>query len=176
MAKSRRAKAQLRHNLSDPQKIAHSLFVAELMRKLAEHLGEDAELWEVVGICHDFDEEVTREDRSKHGLLTAEWLANDLPAEALDAIKAHDHRTGFVSETPLADGLKLADTLAISDQAVGREIMLGLNSKEGIVRFKSVTAERPFLFDIIEERADRLGVWFERLSELLKTMDEQNAK
>ena len=115
------------------------------MRKLAKQLGEDADLWEVVGICHDFDEEVTRADRSKHGLLTAEWLADDLPVAALDAIKAHDHRTGFVSDTPLA----------------GKE------------SFKIATADRPFLFAIIRERAEQLNMSFQQLSDTMCELSVQ---
>lgn len=161
---------ELHQRLSDHHKIAHSLFVAKLMVELATLLGEDQGLWEIVGICHDFDEEVTRDCRERHGMLTAEWLEGQLPIDALDAIRAHDHRTGFVSETKLADGLKLADTLAISDEIVGREIMLQLSTKEGRHAFEMRTASRPFLMRIINERASRNGISFSQLCSIFEKL------
>lgn len=86
-----------------------------VMKHLAQVLDEDIALWEIVGICHDLDFGVTQEDRSRHGILSAHWLGNDLPPQALLGIRSHDHRMGVSSETPSADALKLADTLAVAE-------------------------------------------------------------
>lgn len=168
------AKTELHQRLSDSHKIAHSLFVAQLMVELATELGEDRGLWEVVGICHDLDEEVTRDCRERHGMLTAEWLERQLPIDALDAIRAHDHRTGFISETKLADGLKLADTLAISDEIAGRDIMVRLNTTKGWQAFILATEDRPFLWQIIDERAKRLGFSLSQICRILERIPIQS--
>ncbi len=102
-------------HLGDSLRARHSLFTGFLMKHLARMLDQPADLWEVTGICHDLDFDVTKADRSRHGLVTAEWLKDDLPDDALLAIQAHDHRTGVVSDTKLADGLKLADAVAIGE-------------------------------------------------------------
>ena len=120
-----------KHLAEDAPKVQHSKVVASLMKHLAKTTGQDAVLWEVVGLCHDLDDAVTKADRRLHGLLAAGWLEGRLPGEALEAIQAHDHRTGLSSNTQLADALKLADALAIADKDVGREIISGIGSDAG---------------------------------------------
>jgi len=107
-------------HLGDGLRARHSVFVGYVMDHLAKLLGEDHVHWEVTGLCHDLDFEVTAEDRSRHGLLAAEWLRDELPDVALVAIQSHDHRTGILSETKLALALKLADAIAVGELDVGR--------------------------------------------------------
>jgi predicted hydrolase (HD superfamily) len=57
-------------HLSATPRAAHSRFVAHVMRQLADRLGADGDLWEIVGLCHDLDFFKTCDDRSQHGLLT----------------------------------------------------------------------------------------------------------
>ena len=110
-------------HLGNSARAVHSQFVGRLMRRLAERTGGDPLLWELVGLCHDLDYEVTAGDWSRHGLVAAEWLANDLPSEGLDAIKAHDHRTGVISSLPISHALKLADALAIAHDHLGPDLV-----------------------------------------------------
>ena len=94
---------------------AHSRFVGLLMARLAWELDDDAGLWRVVGLVHDLDYFAVDVDWSRHGVLTATWLAGRLPPEALEAIAAHDHRSGVNSSSRMAQMLKLADALAVLD-------------------------------------------------------------
>ena len=110
-------------HLGNSARAVHSQFVGRLMRRLAERTGGDPLLWELVGLCHDLDYEVTAGDWSRHGLVAAEWLANDLPSEGLDAIKAHDHRAGVISSLPISHALKLADALAIAHDHLGPDLV-----------------------------------------------------
>ena len=89
--------------------IKHMLAVEAIMRKLAEHLGENVELWGLTGLLHDLDYELTGGDLNVHGLKTVEILKNILPPEALDAIKCHNDALGFEATSKLAFALKAAD-------------------------------------------------------------------
>ncbi len=87
----------------------HMLAVEAIMKKLAERLGEDVELWGLTGLLHDLDYELTGGDLNVHGLKTIEILKNKLPEEALEAIKCHNENLGFEAKTKLALALRAAD-------------------------------------------------------------------
>jgi len=62
-----------------------------IMRKLAQHLGEDEEFWGVTGLLHDLDMDIIGNDYKEHGYKTVEILKKegyDIP-EMFDAIIAH---------------------------------------------------------------------------------------
>ena len=92
--------------------VNHMIAVSAIMRRLAEHLDEDAELWEAVGLLHDIDYEVTSDDFSKHGLISAEMVAEHLPDEGVHAIRAHNEMTGFKAESRMDVSLFAADALS----------------------------------------------------------------
>lgn len=54
--------------------LKHIISVEALMRRLAEHFGEDADRWGLVGLLHDLDYAVTAEAPEKHTFVTSEWL------------------------------------------------------------------------------------------------------
>ncbi len=114
------AEMLFQQHLSDTPRANHSRVVAHMMRTLAPGFSASAELWEVVGLRHDLDYFHTLDNWSQHGLLTVRWLGNNIPAEAQDAIAAHDHRTGIQADRVLADMLKTADAIAIIDERLGR--------------------------------------------------------
>ncbi|MFH1412829.1 MAG: lysine--tRNA ligase [bacterium] len=45
-----------------------------IMRALAEHLNEDSEIWGIVGLLHDIDWELTKDDPSQHCVKAVELL------------------------------------------------------------------------------------------------------
>jgi len=68
----------------------HVLAVAAVMRALAERFGGDPDRWEVAGLLHDLDYEVTAKEPERHGLVSAEWLAElGVDDEIIGAVKAH---------------------------------------------------------------------------------------
>jgi len=68
----------------------HIYAVEAGMIRLAEHFGEDAELWGRTGLLHDLDYDKTVKKPSKHTFITEEWLAPyNLPAEMIRAIRCH---------------------------------------------------------------------------------------
>ncbi len=92
--------------------LQHSLASAAVMRGLAEHFGEDAELWSLTGLLHDLDWPSTMEHPGRHGLDACEALAGLLPEEALQAIRAHNAEcNGATVETRFDRALRCGETV-----------------------------------------------------------------
>ena len=75
--------------------IKHIISVEAVMRRLAEHFGEDSDRWGMVGLLHDLDYVVTADAPDKHTYVTSEWLSaySEIDAEMLYAIHCHaDHK------------------------------------------------------------------------------------
>jgi len=102
----------LQEYVKNEKLIKHMLAVEAIMRKLALRLGEDPELWGLVGLLHDIDYELTQSDPSKHGLIAAEILRDKLPDEAIRAIMAHNDKTGVQDNSKLAIALRAADAVS----------------------------------------------------------------
>ena len=69
--------------------LQHALAVEAVMRHFAELAGEDPDPWGVIGLLHDLDYAETAEDFERHGVVTAELLADELDDEQIHAILAH---------------------------------------------------------------------------------------
>jgi putative nucleotidyltransferase with HDIG domain len=92
--------------------VNHMIAVSAIMRRMAEHFGEDAQLWVAVGMLHDVDYERTSDDFSRHGLVSAEMVKDLLPEEGLQAIRAHNVLTGVKAENKMDISLFAADALS----------------------------------------------------------------
>lgn len=109
----------------------HLISVGGVMRVLARHLGEDETRWELAGLFHDLDYDVTADDFDRHTHLTLEWLEEegfDDP-EVANAILGHkypDHRTDLMSRVIVhADavaGLLVATALVRPEKAKGMKV------------------------------------------------------
>jgi hypothetical protein len=98
---------------------------------------------------------VTSGDWSQHGLLTVRWLAGQLPDNALEAIAAHDHRTGVRSDTLIADMLRLADAAALIDKRFGRDLFPEADNGDPYATLRNHLGERAYLADILDRCAGK---------------------
>lgn len=90
--------------------IKHMLAVEAVMRRLAGELGQDEELWALAGLLHDLDYDKTVDQPEQHGLLGAQMLEEKgLPAELIQAVKAHNEMLGVERQTLLDRALFAAD-------------------------------------------------------------------
>ena len=103
---------RVRRHVKNERLVKHMIAVSAIMRELAQHLGGDPDLWELVGLLHDIDYEEVGGDMSRHGLLSAEMVSDVLPEEALHAIRAHNERTGVEAKSILDIALIAADALS----------------------------------------------------------------
>ncbi len=126
----------VREHVGDKRLVKHMIAVGAIMRGLAEHFGEDADVWEVVGILHDIDYEYTRDRPELHGLKSAEILKGVLSDDLLDTIKAHNYeRTGVEPSKRIDYALIAAD--AISGLIVACALVMP-NKKLSEVKVKTV--------------------------------------
>ena len=99
------------HN-PEPHMIQHALASEAVMRALAEHFGENADLWGLTGLVHDVDYPLTKETPEQHGLQAEGILKDQLPPEAVAAVKAHNSEcTGMEPVTRLDFALRAAETV-----------------------------------------------------------------
>ncbi|MBR0824152.1 HD domain-containing protein [Bradyrhizobium manausense] len=160
-------------HLGDTPRAAHTRFVACVMRQLAPGFSASADLWEVVGLCHDLDYFHSSGDWSQHGLTTVSWLGDSIPVEAQEAIAAHDHRTGVQADTLLADMLKLADAVAIIDQRLGRGPFCATDRAAPYAALRRQLSDRFYLGDILERYSEKHGLSFDRIVAIVALAPEQ---
>ena len=95
-----------------PSLLRHALASEAVMGALARKLGEDENLWRLTGLLHDLDFPQTENTPELHGLEGARILADQLPEEALQAIKAHNSELNKVSPASKMDyALRCGETV-----------------------------------------------------------------
>lgn len=70
--------------------VKHHLATEAVMRALAKRFREDENRWELVGLLHDADYELTKDNPEKHTLVLEERIGKDLEPDIMRAIKSHN--------------------------------------------------------------------------------------
>jgi len=141
------SKTEALQMISESSKLAHSTLVSKIMVRLAEHLQEDTAEWEIAGLLHDLDYDLVQDDPSQHGIKAAAILDGKVSKEVLQAIMAHDHRTGQKAATLLDRALMFSDSFAIliEDQSLDHD-----SDEEEIAEAISLEAKKkPWIAQII---------------------------
>jgi len=91
----------------------HCLATEAILRALARRLGEDEELWGIVGLVHDLDFEQTADAPAEHTRITCDILGDKgFPEGALQAIREHNAEAlGIARETKLGIALACGETI-----------------------------------------------------------------
>lgn len=93
----------MNEHTANPGLRKHCLAVGMAMRGLAEHFHTQKDLWEVVGILHDADWELTKDRPHEHTALTIGWL-KEMGCEnnaVTEAILAHAHHVNGFHRGPV---------------------------------------------------------------------------
>src|SRR5882762_97699 len=95
----------------------HCYAVADSMKHFAKLRGEDADLWESVGLLHDMDYErhpnLEQSPTEGHPVVGVAWLRqNGWSEEICRAILSHADYSGVTRETPLEKTLYAVDELS----------------------------------------------------------------
>ena len=105
--------ALLQKYLKDEKLIKHSLAVETIMRKMANKLGKDVDLWGLAGLLHDLDYNYTDKEPEKHANVTAQILDGLIPEKCINAIKAHNYKhTDYIPITSIDKALIAADAVS----------------------------------------------------------------
>jgi putative nucleotidyltransferase with HDIG domain len=112
-----RAQAILHDWIQSESLRKHCYAVADSMKHFAQLRGEDAELWEAVGLLHDMDYErhpnLERSATEGHPFVGIAWLReNGWSEEVCRAILSHADYAGVSRETPLEKTLYAVDELS----------------------------------------------------------------
>jgi putative nucleotidyltransferase with HDIG domain len=103
----------INNNNSKRNVIFHMLAVEAIMRGIASHLGEDEDLWGLIGLLHDVDYEKTDKTPEKHSLLAEDMLKGLLSEECIRAIKTHNYEhTHATPETNMEKALIACDAVS----------------------------------------------------------------
>src|SRR6476620_6614382 len=112
-----RAQATLHDWVQSESLRKHCYAVADSMKHFAQSRGEDADLWETVGLLHDMDYErhpnLERSATEGHPFVGVAWLReNGWSEEVCRAILSHADYSGVSRETPLEKTLSAVDELS----------------------------------------------------------------
>lgn len=81
----------LKEYVKDEKMIQHSIASAAVLRAMATELDEDVDKWEIAGLLHDIDVEITNADPKIHGLKAIEILQEKgLDNDIIEAISLHN--------------------------------------------------------------------------------------
>jgi hypothetical protein len=145
----------------DQTLLHHALETEAVLRGLAERLGQDVELWGITGLLHDLDFPQTKDRPEEHGRIAARELEGRLPAEALQAIKAHASEMNGVQPEALLDfALRCGESVTglISANALVRpEGMEGMKPKS----LKKKMKDKSFAANVSRDRiheCERIGL------------------
>src|SRR5438046_3571348 len=112
-----RAQAILQDWVQSESRRKHCYAVADSMKHFAQLRGEDADLWEAVGLLHDMDYErhpnLERSATAGHPFVGVAWLReNGWSEEICRAITSHADYANVSRETPLEKTLYAVDELS----------------------------------------------------------------
>ncbi len=160
----------VKQHVCNEKLVKHMIAVAAIMRSLAEKFGEDPEKWWLTGLLHDVDFERTKNDPSRHGIVSAEMLKGLVPEDVLRAIKAHNFEyTGVTPQSKMEKALIAAD--AVSGLLVACALVMPSKRMEE-VRLKTVLKkfkERSFAPTVRRDRilfCEQIGLSKEEFLEI----------
>jgi predicted hydrolase (HD superfamily) len=145
--------------------VKHMVAVGAVMREVALRLGQDAQLWEMIGILHDVDFEVCS-GPADHTIKARDMLKGIVSDDVIEVIMAHNHENTGVQVDTL-----VKKALIASDAASGLVLACAL-----VMPSKKLADVRPeSLLKKFKSKDFAKGVSRERIamcSELGLTLDE----
>lgn len=160
---------------SHGQDLIHYLESEAIMRELAKKLGEDEEYWGMLGLVHDIDWGLTKEDISTHLTKAPEILKEaGFDQEFIDVIISHGYGFDVAGLKDKKRTEKIQHALAASETMTGLihtyALMRGkrisdMQAKGLKKKFKDKTFAAKVSRDVIRE-AENLGLTLEEFFEV----------
>jgi putative nucleotidyltransferase with HDIG domain len=107
------ALALLREYVSGEGLITHCVATGAIMEKVGAYLGEEAEIWELIGILHDIDYELVEGEMAQHGVAGSRILQERGVDSAIAvAVERHNHTLFGPYTTPVEIALQASDSIS----------------------------------------------------------------
>lgn len=105
--------ASLKEHVKTDNLLKHCLATEAIMRSLAIRLGEDPDDWGLVGLIHDLDYDMTKEQPETHTVVAADILRKQgIPDDYIVAIMSHNEAVpGTCRSSPLEHLLAAAENI-----------------------------------------------------------------
>jgi uncharacterized protein len=85
--------------IKDPVTKMHLLESEAIMRAVAKHLGENEDEWGIIGLLHDIDWDLTKENQAEHCVKAVEILRNAGASDFLiETIQSHGYSNEMIPE------------------------------------------------------------------------------
>jgi len=106
----RRAAELIKSHVKNKNLIKHMLAVEAVMGELAPRFGGEVPVWELTGLLHDIDYDLTCDSPEVHSLMGADILAGEgLSPELVNAVRVHNEQHGLPRDSMLAKALYCSD-------------------------------------------------------------------
>lgn len=130
--------------------LACEVAMKALYKRLNPNFNVDEEAkWGIVGLLHDADYELTKDNPEKHGLMLFEKEPNSIPSEIEHAIKAHNFQM-----TKVEPSCEMDFAIACVDQLTGLIVAAALIHPEK--KLAPLTAD--FILNRMKEKSFAKGV------------------
>lgn len=168
----------LHQHIKNPKMIQHCLASGAVLRSLASRLGRNENDWELAGLLHDIDVEITNADPFTHGLVGAKMLEElGLSPDVADAVRMHNEMaTGIERHSEFQHALAAGETITGLITAVA---LVYPDKKVSSVKVKSVTKrmkEKAFAASVKRENileCEKIGLNLDEFCEIaIKAMTE----
>jgi len=127
-----------KHNTHE-QDLIHYLESEAVMRQMASHLGEDENYWGMLGLLHDIDWGITKENVETHLTKMPEILKNEgFPEDFIENISSHGY--GFHELPHLAEKRR---TEKIHHALAASETITGLIHAYALMRGRRISDMEP---------------------------------
>lgn len=143
----------------------HCLATEAIMRKVALHLGEDENVWGLLGLLHDLDLDIIGSDMNRHTLETARILGEaGFDAEFIEVIKSHNEAVGrqrtLTVEHALAASENISGLVVAAALVLPSKKLADLKPESIMRRFKEKQFARGADRNVIME-CEKIGIGFE---------------
>jgi len=161
----------VKRHVSTKNLVKHMIAVGAIMRGFAERLREDPNTWEIVGILHDIDYDITKDNPKIHALEAEKILKGVLDDDLIEAIKKHNFENNGSGEPTKPIEIALISADALSGLIVATALVMP-NKKLEEVKVSSVLnkfKDKSFARRISRERikyCEKLGLTLEEAIEV----------
>lgn len=158
-------------HITNPNLKNHLLAAEAVMRRMAEHFGENVEEWGIAGLLHDVDWEKTRDNFPEHTLMAERILTEaGLEPHLVKAIKVHNWHHGIAPETLLEKTLFCVEELTglITAAALVQpdKKLAGVAVESVLKKFKEKSFAKGVNRDIIAKAPELIGLSLEEVTRL----------